>query len=31
VVCAVVTPAVPHSEVLKKLDEIKDFDPEQMR
>ena len=26
-----VAPAVPHSEVLKKLDEMKEFDPEQMR
>ena len=24
-------PAVPHSEVLKKLDEMKEYDPEQMR
>jgi hypothetical protein len=24
-------PAVPHSEVLKKLDEMKDFDPDEMR
>ena len=24
-------PAVPHSEVLKKLDEMKEYDPEQMQ
>jgi hypothetical protein len=26
-----VAPAVPHSGVLKKLDEMKEYDPEQMR
>ena len=26
-----VAPAIPHSEVLKKLDEMKEYDPEQMR